>query len=352
VSGSPAQSPLESLLAQYDYDLPPDAIAQRPAQPRDAARLLVMDRGAGTRAHALFRDLPRLLRAGDLLVVNDTRVVPARLRGRKVPRGGAAELLVTGPLRGARTEALVRMAGRARAGQEIDLDGGRARLLRPLGDGRWEVAFEVEGGLEALVRRAGRVPLPPYIRREDRDEDREWYQTVYAVHPGAVAAPTAGLHFTAELLDRLQASGVALARVTLHVGEGTFRPLGPQELERGELHEERFELAPAAAAAVARARADNGRVVAVGTTSARVLEACAGPARTVAPARGATRLFIRPPFVPQVVDGLITNFHLPRTSLLMLVAAFVGREAMLAAYAEARERGYRFYSYGDAMLIT
>jgi S-adenosylmethionine:tRNA ribosyltransferase-isomerase len=348
----PTTPDLERLLAEYDYDLPDEAIAQRPAEPRDASRLLVLNLADGAREHALFRDLPRFLAPNDLLVVNDTRVVPARLLGRKLPGGGAAELLLVGPLAGPQTEALVRMSGRARPGAEIDLGGGdRARLVRAIEAGRWEVELVGAGGPAAILARRGHVPLPPYIRRADGPEDRDWYQTVYAARDGAVAAPTAGLHFTPRLLAELEAVGVERAPVTLHVGLGTFRPLRPEELARGELHEEAFELPPGTARAIDRARERGGRVIAVGTTSARVLEACAAEDRRVAARGGATRLFIRPPYRPRVVDGLITNFHLPRTSLLMLVAALAGRERLLEAYREARERGYRFYSYGDAMLL-
>jgi len=343
---------LAACLARYDYALPPEAIAQVPVEPRDAARLLVLDRARDAREHAVFRDLARFLAPGDLLVVNDTRVVPARLLGRKLPAGGAVELMLVEALSARSFQALVRMSGRARAGSAVDLgDGDRARLVRPLGRAGWEIEIEGAGDLPAWLERHGHVPLPPYIRRADRPEDRDWYQTVYAERPGAVAAPTAGLHFTPGLLTQLEAGGIARARVTLHVGPGTFQPLRAEELRRGELHPETYELPEATAASVAATRARGGRVVAVGTTSARVLEACADGRRGVTPARGRTRLFIQPPYQPRVVDALITNFHLPRTSLLMLVAAFAGRERILEAYAEAGARGYRFYSYGDAMLI-
>jgi S-adenosylmethionine:tRNA ribosyltransferase-isomerase len=345
-------SGFETLMAQYDYALAPEAIAQQPSAPRDASRLLVLDRARKVREHAVFRELGRFLSPGDLLVVNDTRVVPARLLGRKHPGGGAAELMLVEPISERRFQALVRMSGRARTGGEIDLGGGdRVCLIRPIEGARWEVEFDGLGGLSALLERRGHVPLPPYIRRGDGPEDWTWYQTVYATRPGAVAAPTAGLHFTTALLDELATAGIARARVTLHVGPGTFQPLRPEALRRGELHEEAFELPDQTAAAVTHTRNAGGRVIAVGTTSARVLEACADGRGGVIAARGRTRLFIRPPYAPRVVDGLITNFHLPRTSLLMLVAAFAGRESVLEAYAEARERGYRFYSYGDAMLI-
>ncbi len=350
----PTPDPHEAWLAGYDYDLPPAAIAQRPVEPRDAARLLVIARAGEpvVRAHARFRDLPDLLAPGDLLVLNDTRVIPARLLGRKIPGGGQAELLLVREREGGEWEALVRYTGRKQAGQAIALGAEfRAILLAPLGGPAWRVGIRGPGSFQDFLARAGHVPLPPYIRRPDDAQDRERYQTVFARVPGAVAAPTAGLHFTPELLDRLRATGIAFAWLTLHVGPGTFRPLTGSDLERGELHEEAFELPAATVAAVAAARASGRRVVAVGTTVTRVLETCAQDEGRVRAGGGATRLFIRPPYVPRVVDALVTNFHLPRSSLLMLVAAFAGRERILEAYRVALAGGYRFYSYGDATLV-
>jgi S-adenosylmethionine:tRNA ribosyltransferase-isomerase len=372
-----APDPHEDFLQGYDYDLPRAAIAQRPVEPRDASRLLVLGRmGPGDepliRAHALFRDLPEFLASGDLVVLNDTRVIPARLLGRKIPSGGQAEVLLLRALGDALDDALhdalhdapdaaagaelweafVRYTGRKRPGHEIELsEGFHLRLVQAIEGPRWRVRLSGPGSSELLLARAGHVPLPPYIRRTDDAADRERYQTVYARRPGAVAAPTAGLHFTPELLARLSAAGVRCAHLTLHVGPGTFRPLEGRDLERGELHEEMFELPAATVAAVEEARAGGRRVVAVGTTTARVLETCAGPQGRLRAGAGSTRLFIRSPYRPRVVDALITNFHLPRSSLLMLVAAFAGRERILRAYAEALAHGYRFYSYGDAMLI-
>jgi S-adenosylmethionine:tRNA ribosyltransferase-isomerase len=302
--------------------------------------------------HRRFRDLPEVLTAGDLLVVNDTQVIRARLLGRKRPGGGQAELLLVRRVAPGLWEALPRMSGRLRAGQEVDLgEGYRARLTRPGEGAAWEVAIEGPGDVAALLERRGHVPLPPYIRRAEAREDRDWYQTVYATAPGAVAAPTAGLHFTPALLAALAAAGIGLVRVTLHVGPGTFRPVGSEELASGRLHAEAYSLTPGAAGAIVAARAAGRRIIAVGTTSVRVLESCARPDGALAPGEGETRLFIRPPYAPRIVTALITNFHLPRTSLLMLVAAFAGRERILAAYREALAEGYRFYSYGDAMLI-
>jgi S-adenosylmethionine:tRNA ribosyltransferase-isomerase len=312
------------------------------------------------RAHARFRDLPDWLAAGDLLVLNDTRVIPARLLGRKLPGGGRAEVLLVRalgeePEAGPGTElweAFVRYTGRKRPGHEIELPEGFRLCLVSLAEGpRWRVRLNGPGGSQLLLARAGHVPLPPYIRRADDAADHDRYQTIYARCPGAVAAPTAGLHFTPELFTRLTAAGVRCAYVTLHVGPGTFRPLEGRDLERGELHEEVFELPAQTAAAVEGARAAGRRVVAVGTTTARVLESCAAADGRLRAGAGSTRLFIRPPHAPRSVDALVTNFHLPRSSLLMLVAAFAGRERILRAYAEALTHGYRFYSYGDAMLI-
>jgi S-adenosylmethionine:tRNA ribosyltransferase-isomerase len=339
-------------LADYDFALPEERIAQAPLAERDAARLLVLERASGARTHRCVRELPALLRAGDLLVANATRVEPARLRGRKAS-GGAAEALLLGP--GARPgewRALVK-ARALRVGSKLEFARGAARLEAELtalaGDGEVTLAFEPGASPYAL----GEMPLPPYIRRpEPRGEDAERYQTVFAREPGAVAAPTAGLHLTRALLAALEGAGVGFAEVVLHVGPGTFRPLREAELARGSLHAERFELPAATADAIAAARARGGRIVAVGTTTTRVLESRARDDGTLEPGRGETTLFVRPGHRFRAVDALLTNFHLPRSSLLLLVAAFAGREAVLAAYREAVALGYRFYSYGDAMLIV
>ena len=343
----------DELLAGYDYVLPPEQIAQQPLPKRDKSRLLKLVRRTGVLEHGVFTDLPEWLSSGDLLVFNDTRVIPARLFGEKLPGGGRAELLLVRDLGTGRWEALVGATGRKRAGQLLDLgDGFRAELIAPVDGPTWEVAIAGPAALSEFLEQRGHVPLPPYIRRPDRPADRERYQTIFARAPGAVAAPTAGLHFTPALLASIAARGVATAWVTLHVGPGTFRPLEPEDLARGELHAEDFILPVETAAAIGRTRAAGGRIVAVGTTTTRVLEARALDGGGVAPGAGRTRLFLQPPHEPRVVDGLITNFHLPRSSLLMLVACFAGRTRILAAYAEAIAAGYRFYSYGDAMLIT
>ncbi len=340
-------------LRGFDYPLPPGRIAQHPTAERDGARLLVLERASDGLHHSRMREIPQWLRSGDLLVVNATRVLPARLRGRKAS-GGSAEALLLGeaPGGGGRYRALVRASGRLRPGQKFrfgpDGAGLDAELAAVGRDGEVVLAF----ARGAAPYAAGETPLPPYIRREGPlAEDTERYQTVFARAPGSVAAPTAGLHLSHRLLDRLAHAGVERAEVVLHIGPGTFRPLRSEDLAGGSLHTEPFELPAATAEQIARTRARGGRVVAVGTTAARVLESCVGSDGGVRPARGETDLFLRPGVPFRAVDALLTNFHLPRSSLLLLVAAFAGRERILAAYAEAVRAGYRFYSYGDAMLI-
>jgi S-adenosylmethionine:tRNA ribosyltransferase-isomerase len=338
-------------LADFDFALPPERIAQEPLAERDAARLLVLDRASGARTHRRVRDLPALLRPGDLLVLNATRVEPARLRGCKASGGAAQALLLEPGPRPGEWRALVR-ARALRVGSKLCFARGdralEAEVAELAGDGSALLCFAPAAEPYAL----GEAPLPPYIRRATpRPEDDERYQTVFARVPGAVAAPTAGLHLTRALLEQLAASGIASAELVLHVGAGSFRPLRETELGAGRLHAERFELPAATAAAVAATRRRGGRVVAVGTTTTRVLEARARDDGSVEPGAGRTDLFLRPGHCFRAVDALLTNFHLPRSSLLVLVAAFAGREAVLDAYAEAIAEGYRFYSYGDAMLI-
>jgi S-adenosylmethionine:tRNA ribosyltransferase-isomerase len=332
----------------FDYDLPAASIAQE-AAPRGESRLLALDR-QGPERHAWVRDLPCLLRPGDLLVLNDTRVIPARLFGRSAG-GGRMEILLV-ERRGEREwDALVKPGRRARPGAMIELEEGlTAEVIDKREDGRHLLRFTEP--IEPHLDRLGHIPLPPYIHRPDTPEDRERYQTVFAREPGAVAAPTAGLHFTARLLEEVAEAGIEIARVTLHVGLGTFKPVDAERIEEHRMESERYEVGEEAAAAIGRARAAGRRIVAVGTTVVRTLEgaAVAGDGEVRA-GRDATRLFITPGFRFQVVDALLTNFHLPRSTLLMLVSAFAGRERVLAAYAEAIREGYRFYSYGDAMLV-
>jgi S-adenosylmethionine:tRNA ribosyltransferase-isomerase len=354
--GNPRGYDARVLVAEFDFELPPDRIATRAAEPRDSARLLAHDRAANRQTHAHVRDLPAFLRAGDLLVLNDTRVQPWRLRGRRAT-GGAVECLLV-QLDGDFGEAFVKPSKKLQPGVVLPMEGGaiQLELLESLGGGRWRVRLRPqEGTVAQALERCGRAPLPPYIDRdgtEDVAADRARYQTVFARAPGAIAAPTAGLHFTPELLATLQARGVELAWVTLHVGEGTFAPLRTTVVEQHRMHAERYELPATTAAAVAAAKARGGRVVAVGTTSCRTLETCARDDGTVAAGNGASDLFLYPGRRFRVVDALLTNFHLPQSTLLMLVAAFAGREPILAVYRDAIERGYRFYSFGDAMLIT
>jgi S-adenosylmethionine:tRNA ribosyltransferase-isomerase len=332
-------------LSEFAYDLPPDRIAAEPAAPRDSARLLLLR--DSIHDHRV-RDLPELLEPGDLLVVNDTKVVPARLFGKRAT-GGRVELLLLRREPSGVQESLVKAHRRLRPDEVVELDGGlRATLLeRPEGGAIWRVRIEGEGDVDAALERVGHTPLPPYIKRPDRPEDKERYQTIFARCPGSAAAPTAGLHFTPELLDRLAERGIAIARVTLHVGYGTFQPIDTEMVEDHRMHAEEFEVEEAAARAILD-RA--GRLIAVGTTTTRVLETLARSGGIRA-ASGRTELYLHPGEPVTAIDGILTNFHLPESSLLLLVCAFAGRERVLGAYRHAVSKGYRFYSYGDAMLI-
>jgi S-adenosylmethionine:tRNA ribosyltransferase-isomerase len=337
------------LTRDYDYDLPTASIAQEPA-PRGESRLLVLDR-TGPERHSRVRDLPHRLQPGDLLVLNDTRVIPARLFGRRAG-GGRMELLLVERRSELEWDALVKPGKRARPGTVIELAPGlTAEVVAVPEEGRYRLRFSEP--VESHLGRLGHVPLPPYIHRPDTPADRERYQTVYACRPGAIAAPTAGLHFTEALLQEIEDTGIRIARVTLHVGIGTFKPVSAERVEDHRMESERYEIGEDAAQALREARAGSGRVVAVGTTVVRTLEsaALAGGGELRA-GSGSTDLFITPGFRFQVVDALLTNFHLPRSTLLMLVSAFADRERVLAAYEEAIREGYRFYSYGDAMLLV
>jgi S-adenosylmethionine:tRNA ribosyltransferase-isomerase len=337
--------------SDFDYDLPEEYIAQTPVEPRDSARLLVLDRATSQLAHAVFRDLESFLRPGDLLVLNQTRVIPARIYARKIPGGGKVELLLLNKKDDQTWETLVGGKG-LRVGKTIQVEGGpEAEIVAVLEGPRRLVRFEAH--VEEFFDRAGHVPLPPYIHTALADPER--YQTVYARQPGSAAAPTAGLHFTPQLIDRLKEKGFEFATLTLHVGLDTFAPVGEELPEEHKIHTEWCQVTDAAAAAVNHTRRAGGRIIAVGTTSVRTLESAARPARpgeTVAAFEGPTDLFILPGYRFRAVDALITNFHLPRSTLIMLVSAFAGRERVLAAYQAAKEKGYRFYSFGDAMLIV
>jgi S-adenosylmethionine:tRNA ribosyltransferase-isomerase len=324
------------LTSQLDYELPQALIAQRPAEPRDSSRLMVVDAKTGAIAHHVFRDLPRFLRPGDALVLNETKVLRARVSACR-PGGGEVELLFLQDL-GGPWEALARPSKRLRPGLELTVGGDELEVVKGLGEGHWVVAGrDVRGTME----RHGRAPLPPYI--EATAEAEEAYQTIYARHPGSAAAPTAGFHFTEGVLERAEGAGAKLARVTLHVGTGTFAPIRAEKLEEHRMHAEHYAVPEEAA----RMIGDSERVVAAGTTVARTLESWAASGRR----EGDSRLFIRPGYNWQRVDALITNFHLPRSTLLALVMSFGGKELLLEAYRVAVEERYRFYSFGDAMLI-
>jgi S-adenosylmethionine:tRNA ribosyltransferase-isomerase len=351
----------------FDYHLPSELIAQRPADDRVKSRLLVVDRASGSLEHAVFEELPRFLKSGDCLVLNNTRVIKCRLFGTEESRGGRVELLLLRDMGEGRWEAMAKPGKRAAVGSRISLADGAAdaEVVGLTGGGRRIVRIGGRRTAGELMREVGHVPLPPYIKRPDEAEDETRYQTVYAKVDGAVAAPTAGLHFSAELLRSLEAAGVGTACVTLHVGPGTFKPVKAGDPRRHTMDPEWFSLEADQAEKINAARA-RGRAVCVGTTVARVMETVArrgsearagasgagGRRRWVAwPAEGWTDKFILPPYDFKLVDCLVTNFHLPRTTLLMLVSALAGRELILKAYEEAVARRYRFYSYGDAMLI-
>lgn len=370
----------ELRTTDFEYELPGGRIARFPADRRDESRLLVIRRDGGPGSGAgsgptergvasggaapgrrgafedrRFRELPDLVPAGDALVLNDTRVLPARLLGRK-PTGASGEVLLLRPVddgEGRRWEALVRPGGKLKPGRTLVVhDELRVEIEAATGSGGRLVRLVGEGDPRELVERHGRMPIPPYLERPSVPLDRERYQTVYAAEDGSVAAPTAGLHFTRPLLGRLEAKGVRLVRITLHVGVGTFRPVDAERPEDHELHEESFRVSGPAAAALNEVREAGGAVWAVGTTAARTLETVADEAGRFRAAGGRTDLFIHPPYRFRGVDRLVTNFHLPRSSLLMLVSAFAGHRRTLAAYRHAVDAGYRFYSYGDAMAVV
>jgi len=350
------RAPDGSRVADYEYDLPDHRIARYPAERRDESRLLVVPRGRGSFRHLRFYELAELLEPGDVLVVNESKVLPARLLGRK-PTGAQAEVLLLRPAPGADDdrlwEALVRPGGKLKPGRTVEIaDDLSVEILEGAPGGGRRVRLVCPGSVAQALDRHGVMPLPPYMDRDAEAVDRERYQTVYARVPGSVAAPTAGLHFSPELLAALDAKGVAHAAVTLHVGMGTFRPVEVDDPALHELHHEVYEVPTAAADAVNAARARGGRVWAVGTTAVRTLESVADTGGWIHPGSGSTDLFVRPPYPFRVVDCLLTNFHLPRSTLLMLVAALGGYEQVMDAYREAIAGDYRFYSYGDAMAVV
>ncbi len=341
-------------VSLFNYDLPKDFVAQVPVEPRDASRLMVIHRESGAIDHRIFRDLPEYARPGDVIVINDTRVIAARVYGLRRTLG-RVEVLFLEKRAERFWDALVGAGGHIMPGERLRLADGaiEVRVAGKDPEGLFSLEVLQPADFEAALEKHGHVPTPPYIDRgEDKarleEVDRVRYQTVYADKAGAVAAPTAGLHFTRGLLDELRRAGVQIVKVTLHVGLGTFRPVKTEEVERHKMHREYFEVSAEAAAALNAAKREGARVIAVGTTTTRVLESIADEAQA---SKGYSELFIYPPYRFRRVDALITNFHLPQSTLLMMVAAFAGRERILAAYEEAKQRGYRFYSYGDAMLI-
>ncbi|HNB54741.1 MAG TPA: tRNA preQ1(34) S-adenosylmethionine ribosyltransferase-isomerase QueA [Anaerolineales bacterium] len=336
--------------SDFDYDLPPEYIAQTPAEPRDSSHLLVLDRATGQLTHTIFREIDRFLHPGDLLVLNETRVIPARLFGRKLT-GGRIEILLLRRVDETTWDTLVGGKGMT-VGKRLQLeDGPEGEVIEVLDGAERRIRFETP--LADYLNRAGHVPLPPYIRAPLADASR--YQTVYAHHPGSAAAPTAGLHFTPELFARLEGQGIGRAFVTLHIGLDTFAPVTVDDPQQHVIHTEWCQVSEATADAVNRTRREGGRVVCVGTTSVRTLESAARftpRGQDIQPFEGPTNLFILPGYEFRVVDAMVTNFHLPKSTLLMMMSAFAGRERMLGAYETAKQEGYRFFSFGDAMLVV
>lgn len=337
------------VLTEFDFPFDPTLIADRPVEPRDQARLLVVSRKSGSCSHHRIAELPALISAGDLVVVNDTKVMAVRMTGRKRPGGGRIELVLVREINRDTWEVLLK--GEVRPGQVIDL-GCRARAtVVERSPSRTTLRIVSACPVRELIQELGQMPLPPYIKRAPMEADRAWYQTVFARAEGSIAAPTAGLHFTEGLLVALRERAIQIATITLHVGPGTFRPVRTERIQDHVMAAEWIEVSKETAEAVQRAKANGGRIIAVGTTVVRALEAVADADGLVQPIKGETELFIMPGYRFRVVDAMMTNFHLPRTTLLMLVAAFTGTECLREAYREAIRARYRFYSYGDAMLI-
>ena len=342
-------------ISEFDYDLPDELIAQQPLEERDASRMLVLDRNTGSWCDAAFNEFPKHLRPNDVVVVNNSRVIPARLSGRRAETGGAVEIFLVREIEPRIWEALVRPGGRLREGARVVFGDGTliGELLDQPGHELRRVRFECEGSFETVLLELGSTPLPPYIKRPAGDSraDRERYQTVYSRSPGAIAAPTAGLHFTDDVLSQVRAKA-SVAEVTLHVGYGTFEPVRVENVDQHSVSSERFTISNEAAETINQARSDGGRVIVVGTTTMRALESSATEAGRVEAKNGEASLTIKPGYRFRIADALLTNFHLPRSSLLVLVSAFAGRELVLRAYRHAVEDRYRFYSYGDCMLIV
>ncbi len=347
------------LVSDFSFNLPEELIARYPAAVRDGSRLMVMDRQKKSITKSCFNRIIDWLRPDDLLVLNNTRVIPARLFGRK-PTGGRVEIFLVEQVQIAEDNGhtffwhcLLRSSKRCQVGQRIDLPGGvNAEVIERIGDQDWLIHFNLVDDFENWLLQVGQMPIPPYLNRESEELDKVRYQTVYATEPGAVAAPTAGLHFTSELLGAIKNHGVKLTHITLHVGPGTFQPVRVERVQDHRIHSERYYIAEEARQAVAETRAQNGRVIAVGTTACRTLEYAASQNGKLTSGSGKANIFIYPGYCFKVVDALITNFHLPESTLLMLVSAFGGRDFILDAYQKAIEDRFRFYSYGDAMLIV
>jgi S-adenosylmethionine:tRNA ribosyltransferase-isomerase len=342
-------------ISDFDYQLPESLIAQEPLSERDASRMLIVSRASGTWRDSHFRELPSQLAEGDVLVINNTRVFPARLRGQRRPFGGAVELLLVRELERNTWEALARPARRLKSGTEISFanTSTRAQVTDCLDNGLRVIKFDAQENLDDIIDRIGEPPLPPYINRDERSPagDRQRYQTIYATARGAIAAPTAGLHFTPSILESVKARGVQIVEVTLHVGYGTFEPVRVPDITEHKVAAERFSVTQETASVINRARSAGQRIIAVGTTTARALESATSAAGEVTRQSGVASLTIIPGYEFRIIDGLLTNFHLPKSSLLILVSAFAGRELTLAAYQHAVKDGYRFYSYGDCMLL-
>ena len=337
--------------SDFYFDLPQELIAQDPLPDRSSSRLMVLDKETGRISHRIFRDITEYLNPGDCLVINDTKVIPARLIGAREETGGKVEILLLKRRENDIWETLVKPGKKCRVGARVTFGNGelKAEIKEVLSDGNRLVQFEYEGIFEEVLDRLGQMPLPPYITHKLKDKNR--YQTVYAKYEGSAAAPTAGLHFTTELLNQIEAMGVHIARVTLHVGLGTFRPVKVNDVLNHHMHSEYYHVSKEAADIINEARKNGGRIISVGTTSTRTLESVAQEDGTIVPGSGNTEIFIYPGYKFKAIDCLITNFHLPESTLLMLVSALAGREHILAAYEEAVKEKYRFFSFGDAMYI-
>lgn len=340
-------------IDEFDYYLPEDLIAQYPSSDRDKSRLMIINRETGAIEHKNFYDIVNYLKKGDCLVLNDSKVIPARIFGKKEETGANIEFLLTKRIEGDTWETMVRPGKRLKPSDRVVFSDGllAAEILDYSEDGTRIVKFEYEGVFEEILDQIGQMPLPPYIERESKTEDKQRYQTVYCRNDGSVAAPTAGLHFTKDLLDQIKEMGILIAFVTLHVGIGTFRPVKCTNILEHKMHFEEYSIDEQNAEIINSVKKNGGRIIAVGTTSTRTLESAAQQDGTILPSRNETNIFIYPGYQFKIIDGLITNFHLPKSTLLMLISALYNRDAILEAYKEAVEQKYRFFSYGDAMFI-